>query len=114
MEDIINKKKIIPSRVRFMLQDVIDLRRNQWKPRREKAGPKTLDQIHKEAEREKTQAKLMEMAAGPNVSSGDRGQGGNRGDRDNRGKNRSRGPQQSMNETDEWNTVAYSGRNKGL
>ena len=39
-----------------MLQDVIDLRRNNWK-----AGPKTLNQIHKEAEREKTQAKLMEM-----------------------------------------------------
>ena len=116
MEDITKKKKI-PSRVRFMLQDVIDLRRNSWRPRREKAGPKTLDQIHKEAEREKTQAKLMEMA-GPNVNSGGGGGGGggnqnNRGDRDNRGKRSSRGPQQSM-EADEWNTVAYSGRSKGF
>ena len=117
MEDIAKKKKI-PSRVRFMLQDVIDLRRNSWRPRREKAGPKTLDQIHKEAEREKTQAKLMEMA-GPNVNSGGGGGGGgggnqnNRGDRDNRGKRSSRGPQQSM-EADEWNTVAYSGRSKGF
>ena len=47
------KQDHMPSRVRFMIQDVIDLRRNNWKPRREKAGPKTLDQIHQEAEREK-------------------------------------------------------------
>ena len=36
------------SRVRFMLQDLMDLRKNQWKPRRDVAGPKTIDQIHKE------------------------------------------------------------------
>ena len=115
MEDITKKKKVLPSRVRFMLQDVIDLRRNEWRPRREKAGPKKIDDIHKDAEREKTQAKLMEMA-GPNVSGGGGGGGGNqnnRGDRDNRGKRSSRGPQQSMENTDEWNTVAYSGRSKG-
>ena len=54
MENITRTKQDqMPSRVRFMIQDVIDLRRNNWKPRREKAGPKTLDQIHQEAEREK-------------------------------------------------------------
>jgi hypothetical protein len=28
-----------------MLQDVVDLRKNKWKPRRETAGPKTIDQV---------------------------------------------------------------------
>jgi hypothetical protein len=28
-----------------MLQDVVDLRRNQWKPRRDVAGPKTIEQV---------------------------------------------------------------------
>ena len=98
-----------------MLQDVIDLRRNNWKPRREKAGPKTLDQIHKEAEREKTQAKLMEMQPSHSMGGGNRG-GDRGGDRDNRGKRASRGGDrgnqgQNMGGDDEWNTVNY-GRSK--
>ncbi|KAM3834510.1 eukaryotic translation initiation factor 4 gamma 1 isoform 2-T4 [Vipera latastei] len=51
MEKIIKEKKT-SSRIRFMLQDVIDLRRNSWVPRRGEQGPKTIDQIHKEAEME--------------------------------------------------------------
>lgn len=35
-----------------MLQDVIDLRRRLWVPRRDENNPKTIDQITKEAERE--------------------------------------------------------------
>uniref|UniRef100_A0A8C0BLK5 Eukaryotic translation initiation factor 4 gamma 1 n=1 Tax=Buteo japonicus TaxID=224669 RepID=A0A8C0BLK5_9AVES len=50
-EKIIKEKKT-SSRIRFMLQDVIDLRRNSWVPRRGDQGPKTIDQIHKEAEME--------------------------------------------------------------
>lgn len=93
-----------------MLQDVIDLRRNNWKPRREKAGPKTIDQIHIEAEREKTQAKLMEMQP---VTGGGGGGGGNRGG--DRGKRSQRGDRrdfQGQGNDDEWNTVAYRGSNK--
>uniref|UniRef100_A0A8C0FSQ7 Eukaryotic translation initiation factor 4 gamma 1 n=1 Tax=Bubo bubo TaxID=30461 RepID=A0A8C0FSQ7_BUBBB len=51
MEKIIKEKKT-SSRIRFMLQDVIDLRRVSWVPRRGDQGPKTIDQIHKEAEME--------------------------------------------------------------
>ena len=36
-----------------MIQDVIDLRKNQWKPRREVNKPKTIEQIHEEAIRER-------------------------------------------------------------
>jgi len=36
-----------------MIQDVIDLRKNQWKPRREVNKPKTIEQIHEEVIRER-------------------------------------------------------------
>ena len=56
---MIAKNKDFPARVRFLLQDVIDSRKNNWKPRREKAGPKTIDQIHKEAESEKLNQQVL-------------------------------------------------------
>ncbi|XP_054153413.1 eukaryotic translation initiation factor 4 gamma 2-like [Oppia nitens] len=41
----------LSSRIRFMLQDVLELRRNNWAPRRvqREAGPKTIVQIREEA-----------------------------------------------------------------
>lgn len=45
IDRIISKEKSISSRVKFMLQDLIDLRRNLWKPRRDVAGPKTIEQV---------------------------------------------------------------------
>ncbi|CAH2307769.1 eukaryotic translation initiation factor 4 gamma 1 isoform X3 [Pelobates cultripes] len=58
MDDYFNKvgicikNKTISSRIRFMVQDVLDLRKNHWIPRHKPQGPKTIDQIHKEAELE--------------------------------------------------------------
>ena len=43
------------------MQDVIDLQRNYWKKRREDAGPKTIDQIQKEMEKEQMSIKLASM-----------------------------------------------------
>ena len=37
---------------------MIDLRKNKWIKRREDAGPKTIDQIHKEAQHEEMKQKL--------------------------------------------------------
>ncbi|XP_058262372.1 eukaryotic translation initiation factor 4 gamma 3-like [Hemibagrus wyckioides] len=51
MEQIVKERKT-SSRIRFMLQDVLDLRKNNWVPRRGDQGPKTIDQIHKDAELE--------------------------------------------------------------
>ncbi|XP_028663587.1 eukaryotic translation initiation factor 4 gamma 3-like isoform X5 [Erpetoichthys calabaricus] len=48
MEKIVKERKT-SSRIRFMLQDVIDLRQNNWVSRRADQGPKTIEQIHKEA-----------------------------------------------------------------
>ena len=53
MQQIANKKGKVSSRIRFMLQDVIDLRSNKWIPRRDDSNPKTMDQIQREAESER-------------------------------------------------------------
>ncbi|XP_044171027.1 eukaryotic translation initiation factor 4 gamma 1-like isoform X3 [Acropora millepora] len=53
--------KITSSRVRRMMQDIVDLRNNNWVPRREDNNLKTIDQIHKEAadQAKKTQIKIQ-------------------------------------------------------
>lgn len=55
MQAIVDKKipnLKISSRVRFMLQDVLDLKKRSWVPRQTDANPKTMGQIRKEAEAE--------------------------------------------------------------
>ncbi|CAG7820950.1 unnamed protein product [Allacma fusca] len=45
----------LPSRIRFMLQDVLELRENHWLPRQStsrKESPKSIDEIHREAKDE--------------------------------------------------------------
>ena len=56
-----NKKHKVSSRIRFMLQDVIDLRRNDWVPRREADNPKKIDQINTELERKEQEIKMMNL-----------------------------------------------------
>ncbi|XP_073795005.1 eukaryotic translation initiation factor 4 gamma 3 isoform X9 [Danio rerio] len=51
MEKIVKERKT-SSRIRFMLQDVIDLRLHNWVSRRADQGPKTIEQIHKDAKLE--------------------------------------------------------------
>uniref|UniRef100_A0A672INF6 Eukaryotic translation initiation factor 4 gamma 1 n=1 Tax=Salarias fasciatus TaxID=181472 RepID=A0A672INF6_SALFA len=62
MEKIIKERKT-SSRIRFMLQDVLDLRRNNWVPRRGDQGPKTIDQIHKDAELEEHREQMKVQQA---------------------------------------------------
>ncbi|XP_005938362.1 eukaryotic translation initiation factor 4 gamma 1 isoform X9 [Haplochromis burtoni] len=78
MEKIIKERKTT-SRIRFMLQDVLDLRRNNWVPRRGDQGPKTIDQIHKDAELEehREQMKVQQALISKKESSG--GSGGRMG-----------------------------------
>lgn len=54
MQSIASDKKQskISSRVRFMLMDVIELRKNKWVPRRTDSNPKKMGQIQKETEQE--------------------------------------------------------------
>ncbi|XP_075426967.1 eukaryotic translation initiation factor 4 gamma 1 isoform X2 [Ascaphus truei] len=66
MDKIIKERKT-SSRIRFMLQDLIDLRMCSWVPRRGEQGPKTIDQIHKDAELEKQreQNKVQHLMSKP-------------------------------------------------
>ncbi|XP_063001331.1 eukaryotic translation initiation factor 4 gamma 3 isoform X4 [Elgaria multicarinata webbii] len=62
MEKIVKERKT-SSRIRFMLQDVIDLRQCNWISRRADQGPKTIEQIHKEAkiEEQEEQRKVQQL-----------------------------------------------------
>ena len=50
IDQILEKYKDLPSRARFMLMDLVDLRRAGWKGKNTSKGPKTIQQIHEEAE----------------------------------------------------------------
>jgi translation initiation factor 4G len=48
----------LPPRIRFMLEDLIELRRNKWVPRRDSQAPKTIKEVHKEAAESERQKEL--------------------------------------------------------
>jgi translation initiation factor 4G len=52
------------SRVRFMLKDAIDLRKNKWQQRRKVEGPKKIEEVHRDAAQER-QAQTTRLARGP-------------------------------------------------
>eukprot|EP00276_Gloeochaete_wittrockiana_P002986 CAMPEP_0184655708 /NCGR_PEP_ID=MMETSP0308-20130426/14359_1 /TAXON_ID=38269 /ORGANISM="Gloeochaete witrockiana, Strain SAG 46.84" /LENGTH=780 /DNA_ID=CAMNT_0027092407 /DNA_START=229 /DNA_END=2568 /DNA_ORIENTATION=+ len=54
----LRSSELLSSRIRFMLQDLSDLRLNKWIPRRDVAAPKTLQELHEEAEREERSKQL--------------------------------------------------------
>ncbi|XP_076365221.1 eukaryotic translation initiation factor 4 gamma 3-like isoform X2 [Tachypleus tridentatus] len=78
MENIV-KKRLTSSRIRFMLQDVIDLRKNNWVPRRDENNPKTIDQIHKEAKMEAQEQEMLLQQVIPQKRPEDRDRRKNRG-----------------------------------
>ncbi|KAI8393552.1 uncharacterized protein BYT42DRAFT_551440 [Radiomyces spectabilis] len=98
----------LSSRVKFMIQDVFDLRKSKWVPRRgNQPAPTTIAQIHQEAEKAKSQQEKESMkrtssSRGPpphsmSRQSSHRGGGG----RDMQRENSSSGAPQ----TDGWSTV---------
>ncbi|KAK7373490.1 hypothetical protein VNO80_06900 [Phaseolus coccineus] len=54
----------LSSRVRFMLKDVIDLRRNKWQQRRKVEGPKKIEEVHRDASQERM-AQAGRLGRGP-------------------------------------------------
>uniref|UniRef100_A0A669C5K8 Eukaryotic translation initiation factor 4 gamma, 1a n=1 Tax=Oreochromis niloticus TaxID=8128 RepID=A0A669C5K8_ORENI len=104
MDKIIKERKT-SSRIRFMLQDVLDLRKNNWVPRRGDQGPKTIDQIHKEAEMEehreqmKVQQQLMSKKESRDRFTGNMG---------SRGPHTPGGGRTSQPQDEGWNTVPIS------
>ncbi|KAM6970131.1 eukaryotic translation initiation factor 4 gamma 1-like, partial [Aplochiton taeniatus] len=119
MDKIIKEKKT-SSRIRFMLQDVIDLRWNSWVPRRGDQGPKTIDQIHKEAEQEEVQQQMKVQQQLLFKNDGGGGGGGGRGGRMGGGHGGRGGPHTpgqgrgAQPQDEGWNTVPISTKNRPI
>ncbi|KAL9175833.1 hypothetical protein ABFS82_02G137900 [Erythranthe guttata] len=73
MAQLSNNMKL-SSRVRFMLKDSIDLRKNKWQQRRKVEGPKRIDEVHRDAAQER-HAQASRLARVPSMgNSARRGQ----------------------------------------
>ncbi|XAR54216.1 hypothetical protein NMG60_11029250 [Bertholletia excelsa] len=59
----------LSSRVRFMLKDAIDLRKNKWQQRRKVEGPKKIEEVHRDAAQER-QVQANRLARGSSFNSG--------------------------------------------
>ncbi|RWR80586.1 eukaryotic translation initiation factor 4G-like protein isoform X3 [Cinnamomum micranthum f. kanehirae] len=64
----------LSSRVRFMLKDAIDLRKNKWQQRRKVEGPKKIEEVHRDAAQERQLQTSRLSRGGPGISSVRRGQ----------------------------------------
>ncbi|KAH7388238.1 hypothetical protein KP509_16G065400 [Ceratopteris richardii] len=61
----------LSARIRFMLKDLIDLRKNGWQARRKVEGPKKIDEVHRDAaqERQATVAQTGRLSRGLSMGS---------------------------------------------
>ena len=61
LKDIYDEKSFnVSSRIRFAILDLLDLRKNNWVPRRKAEGPKTIAQLHEDMDNEERR-KLIEL-----------------------------------------------------
>ncbi|CAA2972934.1 eukaryotic translation initiation factor 4G-like isoform X2 [Olea europaea subsp. europaea] len=61
----------LSSRVRFMLKDAIDLRKNKWQQRRKVEGPKKIEEVHRDAAQER-QAQTSRLSRAPSFGTSNR------------------------------------------
>lgn len=77
---LMKNKELYSSRIRFMVQDVVELRELQaWVPRQATAGPKKLDEIKREQEADPRMSQRGGPAAKPSGPPQRSGPGGPRG-----------------------------------
>ena len=81
----LSKDKKLNSRIRFSLEEVIELRRNHWQSRREEEGPAKLDQIHEKAAAEELAKKQWSESGGNQQYGGQHTRFGNQSQDNNRG-----------------------------
>lgn len=91
LQEIADRKAAlqVSNRLRFMLLDLADLRKNNWQPRRAEAAPKTMDQIQREVETEENKNRMLNYVL---PGGGGRGGGGGGGYRQDNDRNRGDGP----------------------
>ncbi|XP_019463465.1 PREDICTED: eukaryotic translation initiation factor 4G-like isoform X1 [Lupinus angustifolius] len=66
---VLSNNMNLSSRLRFMLKDAIDLRKNKWQQRRKVEGPKKIEEVHRDAVQERqAQAQAGRMGRGPGSS----------------------------------------------
>ncbi|XP_010469211.1 PREDICTED: eukaryotic translation initiation factor 4G isoform X1 [Camelina sativa] len=61
-------KQELSSRVRFMLINAIDLRKNKWQERMKVEGPKKIEEVHRDAAQER-QTQANRLSRGPSMNS---------------------------------------------
>ncbi|XP_010524450.1 PREDICTED: eukaryotic translation initiation factor 4G-like [Tarenaya hassleriana] len=65
---MLSNKQELSSRMRFMLKDSIDLRKNKWQQRRKVEGPKKIEEVHRDAAQER-HTQTSRLTRGPISSS---------------------------------------------
>ncbi|CAL8148141.1 unnamed protein product [Orchesella dallaii] len=110
LESLSSSKKL-SSRIRFAILDVVELRQNDWKPRRDTNAPKTLEEVRKEAHRQEMEEKRQINNLPPVQNNY-----GGGGDRDHRGGGGggggggSRLPSSQPQKKGDWTTVSKASR----
>lgn len=56
----LTKNEALDARHRFMLHDLIDLRKNSWVERRKSEGPKKIEDIHRDAAMERSRSQMLD------------------------------------------------------
>ncbi|CAI8612517.1 unnamed protein product [Vicia faba] len=64
---LLSNNMSLSSRVRFMLKDTIDLRKNRWQQRRKVEGPKKIEEVHRDASQER-QSQAGRLGRGMGIS----------------------------------------------
>uniref|UniRef100_A0A1J3HWY4 Eukaryotic translation initiation factor 4G n=1 Tax=Noccaea caerulescens TaxID=107243 RepID=A0A1J3HWY4_NOCCA len=64
----LSRKQELSSRVRFMLINAIDLRKNKWQERMKVEGPKKIEEVHRDAAQER-QTQANRLSRGPSMNS---------------------------------------------
>ncbi|KAG9440336.1 hypothetical protein H6P81_020501 [Aristolochia fimbriata] len=67
----LSTNQLLSSRVRFMLKDAIDLRKNGWQQRRKVEGPKKIEEVHRDAAQER-QLQTSRLSRGSSMGSSTR------------------------------------------
>ncbi|XP_062227433.1 eukaryotic translation initiation factor 4G-like [Phragmites australis] len=64
----LSENSTLSSRIRFMLEDVIDLRKNKWRQRRKVEGPKKIEEVRRDAAKQKL-VQSTRFGSSPNYNS---------------------------------------------